>query len=466
MISSRNAKLRCAAIATVAVGVMLPSAAQAAPSYLTNNQQFSDGCNAAIIPDGVTSIQAVVVGASGDPFNLSPSPLNGHGASITVLALPVVPGDTYRFCVNQGGGAGGGGSDVSGVDGGGATYIKHDGDVVPLVIAGGGGGVSGDGAAVGGDGGAPVGVAGDYGTMPGGGGGSTTFAGAGGESSVDSAYDGLPGLGWDSGNSGNGGNGGAGITYGGSGGGAGYFGGGGSGATDSPDLPAAGGGGSSYCDASVTCNWSVSATFGAGGIMVHWDDTPTPDPDPTPDPSPVTPTPTATTPAPTPVAASPAPTVQTPAPVVEQPKPAEAKHAPAVVVDERGDKGEQKLPVITAHTGRATMVPLTCVAGAGECQVSGRLTINLPKALRAGNGKVRGNKHGKTRTTVGKFHGVDVKPGESAQAGVKLSKQVIRRLQRHGVSKVTVRVSLANRAQDGYVSRSVSYITLRIPNAR
>jgi len=465
MLHTRNAKLRCAALATVAVGVLLPSAAQAAPSYLTNNQQFADGCNAAIIPDGVTSIQAVVVGASGDPFNPSPSPLNGHGAAISVLALPVVPGDTYRFCVNQGGGAGGGALAFSGVGGGGAAYIKHDGDVVPLVIAGGGGGVSGDGARAGGDAGAPVGIPGEDGTMPGGGGGTTTSGGSGGESSVGSAYDGLPGVGWDEGNVGQGGNGGAGLAYGGSGGGAGYFGGGGSGSTDDPDLPAAGGGGSSYCDSSVTCSMSPSASWGMGGIMVHWDDSPTPDPDPTPD-APVASTPSAPTPSPAPVAEHPLPTAQQPAPVAEQPQPEQVKHAPAVVVSERGAKGEQKPPVITAHTGRATRVPLTCVAGAGECSVSGRLTVNLPKALRGGDGKVRGNRHGKTRTTVGKFQGVKVQAGDNAQAGVTLSKPVIRRLQRHGVSRVTVRVSLANRAQDGYVSRSVSYITLRIPNAR
>jgi len=450
-------KLRHAAIALVAAGACFPAAAQAdRPDDLSNDEVFSSGCAYRVIPAGVTSLQAQVIGASGDPTNPHPDSRNGRGAAITVQALAVTPGDIYEFCVNAAGGAGGAG-EVSGVSGGGAAYIRPDDSTgAPVVIAAGGGGYSPSSGAAGGDASMFFSNAGDGGvaSYPGGNGtGAGHSPGTGGAGTYYS-MDGLNGRDWETGQ-GQGGDGGSGGQLGGSGGGAGYYGGGGSGAADDGNVTGGGGGGYSYCDPTADCTIVQAFGYGEGAIGVHWE---TPDPTPTPD-NPTPPAPVVSVAPPAAVTApAPAPVVDQPKPAVDQPKPVEVDRVPASVPAAENEKR----PTITAHTKAVTRIPLACQAGGGACAVSGRLTVNLPKALR---GAV-GNKHGKDRTTIAKFSGVTIRPGADGQAQVKLSKRVIRRLQAAGVAHVTVRASLANRAVDGYVTRSVSYFTLRIPNAR
>jgi hypothetical protein len=285
------------------------------------------------VPDGVTSLQVVVVGAKGGGGFAA----GGYGARAEG-ELQVTPGQKLYVEVGgkgvdgalilnrtADGGTSTGGTGapytdatfaasqqfipVSGAGGGGASAVRTCSIALSgascrfslksmLLVGAGGGGAGGQSA--GGAGGNPTGkgaVASRNGA-PGGGGATTS---SGGVFWVSGAITG-------SGDVGTGGTGGAGAAYGGAGGGGGYYGGGGGvgGMADAKQaLAGGGGGGSSYGPAGT--QYSVEFTDPASATITYESaTTPTPTPTPTPTVTPTvkpTPTPTFTptvTPTPTP----------------------------------------------------------------------------------------------------------------------------------------------------------------------
>ena len=214
-----------------------------------------------VVPAGVTSVTATVVGAQGLGAD-NTSSTGGLGAQ-AVGSLTVTPGQTLYVEVNVLGGpapgegtagsAGGGESDVRACPAAGACSYG-DGSTLDsrLLVAGGGGGNGSEGEAGGNAGTTGAAGNGADGTGQGvtGGGGATqsTFglggAGCGGGPGGSNGAAGTGGAG-----------GGSSLSPGGGGGGGGWFGGGGGGACAS-SSGSGGGGGSSYADPSV-----AGATF-------------------------------------------------------------------------------------------------------------------------------------------------------------------------------------------------------------
>jgi len=245
------------------------------------------------VPDAVTSVSFVVLGAKGGDFNDPDAnafkDYSGFGGNGHLLngTLSVVPGDLLIIRVGgegglgdgsqTGGGGFGGGGDggppnagVAGGSGGGG-YSGVFWGASPLIIAGGGGGGpwGGDASTTsldGGTGGGPVP------SITGGGGGTSTMGGSVG---FGDGGGGLPSA--LAGSSLTGGSGGGGSEvgdfgpegYGGAGGGGGYFGGGGGQGGDS--RPSSGGAGSGFIDSGVVPDFTIgtadySSTGGDGFI--------------------------------------------------------------------------------------------------------------------------------------------------------------------------------------------------------
>ena len=253
--------------------IALSSASGATASASTTKVfSFTGGEQTFKVPDNVTSLDVVAVGASGgDGFSLQSAGGPGGRGAVASASLPVTPGQTVFVEVGGTGGAGdgnfggglgfnGGGAGHNGLwgsgGGGGATDIRTisragvAGDSLSsrLLVAGGGGGGGGSGnssSSAGGGGGG----GGDAGQDPNGDGSTghygasgATFPGGGGtQSDGGYAY-----AGSEKGSFGQGGNGGAGTGGGaGGGGGGGKFGGGsGLGGSSSAQFAAGAGGGS------------------------------------------------------------------------------------------------------------------------------------------------------------------------------------------------------------------------------
>ena len=236
----------------------------------------SQGETAFVVPAGVTSITATVVGAQGQPDSFGGAS-GGLGAKATGT-LTVTPGATLYLDVNILGAPGGdeiGGFKV-GADGGGESDVRTcsatgtcgSGTTLAsrLLVAGGGGGggtFGGNGGNAGTPGPAGNGGAGTTGRNLGAGGmGATTTGPGAGGAGADGGLTG--GSGAPAGGAGGvGGDANGTDGSGGGGGGAGWFGGGGGGgASQSNDDGGSGGGGSSHADASVTGATFLQATSG------------------------------------------------------------------------------------------------------------------------------------------------------------------------------------------------------------
>jgi hypothetical protein len=193
------------------------------------------GCSPWVVPAGVGGLDVEAIGAAGGDGGGSGDEVRG--------SVAVTPGETLDVCVDSGG--------ANGYSaGGGASGVSAASDFsVPLLVAGGGGGVGYDfGAAAfsGGSAGDPSGGTGGgpgaEGYGGGGGGGSQSTDGTPGSSGGGVA--GGEGQGSSSAGPGAGGAGPAGLA---GGGGGGYFGGGGGGAGQF-GYGGGGGGGSDYCN--------------------------------------------------------------------------------------------------------------------------------------------------------------------------------------------------------------------------
>ena len=215
------------------------------------------GAFAWVVPEGVTLIEAEVVGAAGGK-----SENGGHGgrgglarARLVVQAgevLSVVVGGRGGGQANSGGGATAGkggwkiGDRSGGGRGGGASWI-HDSDGTMLLVGGGGGGAGGGVATTWGRAGSGGYPAGSEDPGLGGAGGTQTAGGAGGIRTTSPGLAGHPGTFLRGGDGGSG-------DYGGGGGGGGYYGGGGGGGglKGSDANAGGGGGGSSYAHAAAS----------------------------------------------------------------------------------------------------------------------------------------------------------------------------------------------------------------------
>ncbi len=217
------------------------------------------------VPNGVTSINAILYGAKGADATYSNPGDGGKGGKVQAN-LPVTPGETLYFfvgntptCPNCAGWNGGGnGSSGNSGGGGGASDIRTNGTNLSnriLVAAGGGGGgcyCFSTYGTDGGDGGGLVGGSGvDNNNLGNGGGGGSQNSG------------GIAGCSGASGSLGQGGTG----TNGGGGGGGGYYG-GGAGCYDQ-----GGGGGSSYAVANATnVIHSFGNNSGFGFITINYNE--------------------------------------------------------------------------------------------------------------------------------------------------------------------------------------------------
>lgn len=201
-------------------------APQAHGQTFTTNGTFT-------VPDGITTINAVVRGAKGGTAG-------ANGGRVTAT-IAVTAGTTYNIYVGTTAGANGGGvGNPSTNNGGGASDIRTGTTLeTRILVAGGGGGK------------APTGVGGGTTGANGAGG---TIGGKGGTQTAGGAAGGLGGgsAGATAGTLGVGGNGSIGGSGGGAGGG-GYYGGGGGG-SGMAGSPGSGGGGSSYADPAVCSN--------------------------------------------------------------------------------------------------------------------------------------------------------------------------------------------------------------------
>ena len=231
----------------------------------TQNFSATGAAQTFTVPAGVTSMQVAAYGS----VNFEEARIAGGGTGANggkvVCDMSVVPGETLDIFVGDNVGFNGGGG-----GGGGATDIRigSTGLADRVVVAGGAG--SNGGQAIGGAGGGLIGGAGSAsysGSSTGGGGGGTQITGGNG------------GLGGNIGSAGNLGQGGASyVEYVGNGGG-GYYGGGGGGTTcddtdgdgslDYCDV-AAGGGGSSYTDATRCTNVVHTQGYTGAGNSLGW----------------------------------------------------------------------------------------------------------------------------------------------------------------------------------------------------
>lgn len=273
MLSSRRT-LPALALAAGGLAVAVPLASADEPTVFDTTYSFTGMPQSLTLPDGVTTVDVVAIGARGGGRGVA----GGRGARVDA-ALPVTPRQPLWIHVGGHGAGGfgvaggfnGGGSALTdplggatGAGGGGATDLRTEGDgslAARVLVAGGGGGAgatANGGGGVGGSGGdAGAEGAGGAGTGAGGGGGAATTsagggAGSGGSGSIrngnagEAGTSGIGGTGGSAGTntpSGWGGGGGGGLWGGGGGGGAGFSGnagGGGGGGGGSSLVPAGG----------------------------------------------------------------------------------------------------------------------------------------------------------------------------------------------------------------------------------
>jgi hypothetical protein len=192
------------------------------------------GCSNWTVPNGVSTVGIVAIGAPGASGSGSNPASGGPGADVSATA-PATHGQEWEVCVNSGGGratSGGGGA------GGGASGVSGASDFSdPLVVAGGGGG-----------GGAP-------GTLSGAGG----PGGAGGAQSGSGSPSTKAGPGVGANGSGGGGAGGGGYVGGGAGTAAGLTAGG-----------AGGGGGTNFCSPSLSRCASQTAQTATSEVILFY----------------------------------------------------------------------------------------------------------------------------------------------------------------------------------------------------
>ena len=284
--------LRPIALVAVVGALLLPGAAPAlAADPVTDAFVFTGAEQSWVVPAGVTSIHAVVVGARGG--GVGPGSMGGLGhraeADVTVTpgqtiyvevggpgaASDLTTGGAGGFNGGADGGDGGALGNGGGGGGGGGTDLRTVSRTSPgtvgsrLIVAGGGGG---DGAGANGGAGGDAGTAG--GNSIGGGaiGGAPGFdgegtSGCGGCGGNPGGEDGVMGLGGRGGNDPTAGNGDSGA--GGGGGGGGYQGGGGGGG--GPGSSAGGGGGSSLADGWNYTNPNVAVdTIGTSSASITY----------------------------------------------------------------------------------------------------------------------------------------------------------------------------------------------------
>ncbi len=248
------------------------------------------GTDAWVVPDRVTSVTVVALGASGGDVQDGGFADGGLGGS-TTASIKVSPGETLQVNVGgQGvagtstnpesgapGGYNGGGAAVStncntGGSGGGASDVRRGGtDLTDRVLVAGGGG--GAGASMdSGQGGAGGGDEATAGQSPffkglGGGPGTLTAGGTGSSAGYDSGSDGSFGLGADNSTDG--------CLSSGAGGGGWY--GGGSGSGEYPEAAGGGGGGSGYVvDGSTGVIWGNGVNEGDGSVTISYTQPPAP----------------------------------------------------------------------------------------------------------------------------------------------------------------------------------------------
>jgi RHS repeat-associated protein len=243
---------------------------------------FTNGVQTWTVPDGVSSVRAVVEGAQGG------GPDRGGLGGVSQADLSVTPGEVLRIHVggqggtNVGGFNGGGASTYGGLGGGGASDVRRGVGTLSdrLIVAGGGGGASGgaNGALGSGGSGGVAGTAGVTGASTTTGGWCVGTEGQGGTASSGGAggtgnYYGGGGL------AGSGGN----ATESAGGGGGGYYGGGAGGACYWTGPDGGGGGGSSWAISSAAnATHRTGRRQGNGLVSLSWPPT---------TPAPVTPTP-------------------------------------------------------------------------------------------------------------------------------------------------------------------------------
>ncbi len=156
-----------AGLVILLVALAAPFSNTSASADDSQSYQYTAGDNSSIfyVPDGVTSISAFLVGASGagSAHDGNGANASGGGDGIAVCTLTVSPGDALHIhvgtdgSVNTGGLNGGGNSFNGSGGGGGATDIRWNGDALSnrIMVAGGGGGggAGNDPLSSGGDGG-------------------------------------------------------------------------------------------------------------------------------------------------------------------------------------------------------------------------------------------------------------------------------------------------------------------------
>jgi hypothetical protein len=245
---------------TVSNVITNPSSGTTSFSYTGSVQNF-------IVPDGVTSINAVGLGGAGGSATVRAGGLGGK----LIADLTTTPGETLYIYVGQKGfngccgssglggwNGGGAGAASEGGGGGGATDIRQGGvnltNRIFVVGGGGGAGQQRSGSMLGGVGGNGGGLTGQSGASATGRGG---LGGTQSEGGTGYPNNGALGLGGDGGSvNGRAGGGGGGGFYGGGGGESGNGGGGGG-----------GGGGSSYSTGSITTNTQGSSDASGNGSL-------------------------------------------------------------------------------------------------------------------------------------------------------------------------------------------------------
>ncbi|MEQ9502310.1 MAG: LruC domain-containing protein [Deltaproteobacteria bacterium] len=238
-----------------------------------------------VVPAGVTSIDAVLIGAPG--ATVDGLRRGGRGGRVTAT-LPVTPGETLYVYVGgnglrpqggyNGGGFGNGSNSLASGGGGGATDIRRGGTSLMdrvLVAGGGGGGGAGPGSRQhGGNGGGTVGYAGSssYAESPPGQGGTQTAGGAGGDAGNNTRNQENVGRDGSFGQGGNGGRATGAFYPVGGGGGGGWFGGGGGGVRYCCGSGGAGGGGGAGYAAPGTTNvfMGIEYTVQEGRAILSW----------------------------------------------------------------------------------------------------------------------------------------------------------------------------------------------------
>jgi hypothetical protein len=277
-------------------GAMLPvnGAGKSLPYHKTF--YYTGGRQLFKVPDGVTKLTVIAVGARGDAETSygEPQALGGR----VWATIPVRSGETLAVFVGgagtapSGGFNGGGNGGMTpdcytpcyGFGGGGASDVRADGMALSdrILVAGGGGGQGGSAwGGYGGKGGGSIGEAGSPGIYAGGGGGGggTQYSGgAGGNAGQGSYGTGRPGSPGSLGQGGDGGAGGSGYgasgaATGGGGAGGGYYGGGGAGGAGGyyySGSGGGGGGGSSYIEPSAYAyrSWQGWRLKTANGLVV------------------------------------------------------------------------------------------------------------------------------------------------------------------------------------------------------